>query len=188
MFQTASWQLWVPLLESFLGWERLPGLAHGWVLQWNQAHTDDSALVCQSDCSEPPPAPAPCSSSSTELLLSSFSPAQRRANTTLWGQRGSSLTGGWLPQNRSQFQSWDSPQESRMGTGHCPQAVTMAPLWLCSEKGADLRYTMEQDVPCLSALPRNCSFDRTLLRTSELGLSFRNSSYYWFSPQTALSV
>lgn len=32
-------------------------------------------------------------------------------------------------------------------------------LGLCPGKGADFGCTMEQDVPFLSALPRNCSFD-----------------------------
>lgn len=83
------------------------------------ANTDDSALVCQSDCSGALPARGSLCSRQQQRTsaLCSFSPVpsqvEKGKETALQGHRGFSTTGGWLPQNRPQFQCWDIVQVSR---------------------------------------------------------------------------
>lgn len=185
IFQTASWQLLVPLLESFLGRERFLGLAHGWVLQWNQPkHRWFSTRVSVWFLRHSPSSRQAAETSA----LSSFSPipSQEEKGKHNCGVTEVSVSlGAGCPE---QIPVPELGHSAGWGQETVPKVSPWPPLWLCSGKGADFRCTKEQDVPVLSALPRNCSFDANLLRTSELGLSSRNSSYYWFSLQTALSV
>lgn len=104
------------------------------------ANTDDSALVCRSDCSGALPARGSLCSRQQQRTsaLCSFSPVpsqvEKGRDSTAGSQRFQFHRGLVAPEQTPVpvLGYCPSLQESRTGTGDCPQTVTSGPCWDCA--------------------------------------------------------